>query len=213
MKNFLLVGGLLSAIIWSSCGTNVLERPDPDVQAATDSAIIINYLSDIGLLGQDSMLENGVHFVILDEGDSLQIEDSDIVTFDFTGKLLNDTIFDTSIQPVGDSILREVQADTAGITEISNTQLALLNSFPETRTYSSIEFTYTPSGWTLGANTYIAGFSSGITAALNGLQVGGSALIVIPSRLAYGVQGTGILIPPNTVVAFEIYPVEVKKQR
>ena len=129
MKNFILILGLISVIVWTSCGgDNILVQPDPSVQAAEDSATIVNYITDLGLSDKDSMLTSGVYYIVLDSGEADTIDESDIVTFHYTGKLLNDTIFDTTIQEVADSIRLAVQADTVGV-DASVTQLSLLASF------------------------------------------------------------------------------------
>lgn len=198
--------------MWISCGrVDILTPTDPAIQAAEDSATIVNYLADLGLSGKDSMLATGVHYVVLDSGDSNAIDESDIVTFHYTGKLLSDTIFDTTIKEVADSIRSAVEADTVGI-DPSSLQLSLLFTFSASRTYSPIEYTYSGSGWTLISSGFIDGFNDGVSASLNKLKVGGSALIVIPSGQAYRTQGSGLLIAPNTVIAFKLDVIKVVKQ-
>lgn len=211
MKNLLLALGMFSIIMWTSCGDgNVFTPPDPAIQAAEDSAKIVNYIKDLGYSDLDSTLESGVHFVILDSGDGEVIDESDIVTFHYVGKLLNDTIFDTSIKKVADSIRIAVQADTVGI-EASSIQLSLLNSFSASRPFNPYEITYSASGWPISGQ-FIDGFTDGVSATFRLMRVGGKSLIVIPSALAYGANGSGGLIQPNTVIAFELYPIKVIKQ-
>lgn len=212
MKNLLLVLGLFSAIMWVSCGgPDILTPTDPAIQAAEDSATIVNYLSDLGLSDMDSMLTTGVHYVVLDSGDSNTIDESDIVTFHYTGKLLSDSIFDTTIKEIADSVRMAVEA---GITpgDTSTLELTYLFSFSETRTFSPIEYTYSASGWTLSTSGFIRGFTDGVSASLNGLKSGGKTLIVIPSAEAYGTTGSGVFIQPNTVIAFEFEVIDVVKQ-
>ena len=186
--------------------------PDPTVQATVDSATIVNYLKDLGYEGDEvGTHEDGVRYVILDPGTGDAIDDSDIVTFNYTGMLLNDTIFDTSIKEVGDSIRLKVEENiTPGDT--TDIEFALLRSFKEDRTYTSTTFTYSSSGWTLISTNYIQGYKDGISATFNKMNVGGTSLIVIPSGLAYGTRGTGSFIEPNTVIAFKLYPTKVIKQ-
>ncbi|MEM0940862.1 MAG: FKBP-type peptidyl-prolyl cis-trans isomerase [Bacteroidota bacterium] len=195
-----------------SCGDgNVTITTDPAIQAAEDSATIVNYLSDLGYEGDEvNVTESGVRYVILDTGDGDSIDESDIVTFDYIGKLLTDTIFDTSIQEIADSIRLAVQEDTVGV-DASNLQLSLLNTFSESREFEPFEITYSASGWPI-AGQFIAGFTDGVSATFNKMNTNGSALIVIPSVEAYGTVGSGLLIPPNTVIAFEFFPIEVIKQ-
>ena len=212
MKDVLLVVAIFSACMWSSCGADILAPTDPAIQAAEDSALIVNYIDDLGYSDIDSALESGVHYVVLDSGAVDPIDESDIVVFDYIGKLLNDTIFDTSIQRIADSIRTSIEQDTLGTGEATSTQSALLFAFSESKTYQPIEYTYSATGWTLGASGFLVGFTDGVSAALNKLKVGGSALIVLPSGQAYGGRNDIFLIPPNTVIAFELRVVSVESQ-
>lgn len=203
---------IMSMSIYSCGDGNVVIQEDPAIQAAEDSATIVNYFSDLGLEGDTvQTTPSGVRFVILDRGSDPIIEDSDIVTYHYTGKLLNDTIFDTSIQEVADSIRVAVAADTVGRDDITE-QLLFLSAFPTTRNHTSLTFTYSTNGWTLLSSTFINGFVEGIANSFNQMGAGGKALIVIPSGQAYGLRGSGNLIPPNTIIAFELFPIEVIEQ-
>ena len=212
MKDLLLVLGMFSVLMIASCGDgNVFITPDPEIQANEDSATIVNYLSDLGYEGDAvGVTESGVRYLILEEGDGVEIDESDIVTFHFIGYTLNDTIFDTSIQEVADSIRLAVQEDTIGV-DASSIQLTLLSGFSENRNFAPVEITYSASGWPISGQ-FINGFSDGISATFNKMNVGGSSLVVLPSGEAYGTSGSGLLIPPNTVIAFELYPIGVVKQ-
>ena len=57
----------------------------------------------------------------------------------------------------------------------------------------------TPFTFTLGAGEVIDGWDQGVP----GMKEGGTRTLIIPSRLAYGRQGSGP-IPPNTAVVFDI---------
>jgi FKBP-type peptidyl-prolyl cis-trans isomerase len=58
-----------------------------------------------------------------------------------------------------------------------------------------------PLSFQLGASQVIKGFDQGVT----GMKVGGRRLVVIPSDLAYGPQGSSNgVIPPNTPLQFQI---------
>ena len=211
MKNLFFSSLLSSIILGSSCvGGEIAEQIDPSIQITEDSVTIINYIEDLGFSNIDSALASGVHYVILDSGDMEPIDESDIVTFDYIGKLLNDTIFDTSIEEVADSIRTSVEANiTEGDT--LDVEFALLNTFNEDRNYEPFEDVYSATGWTIRGD-YINGFSDGLSASFRHLRVGGSVLIVIPSAEAYGSSGSGFLIEPNTVIAFELFPIAVIKQ-
>ena len=210
MKNLLFVAIAYALLMLGSCGSDILAPIDPTVQAEEDSVIIVDYIAELGLTGRDSILSSGVHYVILDSGSGEFIDESDIVKFNYIGMTLSDTIFDTSIQEVADSIRVLVQEDTVGI-EPSTIQQSLLLAFDEDRGFNPLEITYSASGWPFSGR-FINGFESGLAASFRLVREGAKVLVVIPSGQAYGAFGSGVLIPPNTVIAFELFPVEVIKQ-
>ena len=59
---------------------------------------------------------------------------------------------------------------------------------------------------TLGAGQVIPGWEQG----LQGMKVGGTRVLTIPSDLAYGPQGAGSTIPPNATLVFQIELVNVE---
>jgi len=59
---------------------------------------------------------------------------------------------------------------------------------------------------TLGAGEVIPGWEQG----LQGMKVGGTRVLTIPSELAYGAQGAGDTIPPNATLVFQVEMVSVK---
>jgi peptidylprolyl isomerase len=63
-----------------------------------------------------------------------------------------------------------------------------------------------PISLTLGAGQVIPGWEQG----LQGMKVGGTRVLTIPSELAYGPQGAGSVIPPNATLIFQIELVDVK---
>ena len=63
----------------------------------------------------------------------------------------------------------------------------------------------TPFTFTLGAGQVIPGWDQGI----QGMKVGGTRKLTIPSELAYGERGQGA-IPPNSPLVFEVKLLEVK---
>ncbi len=61
-----------------------------------------------------------------------------------------------------------------------------------------------PFGFSLGANSVIAGFDQGVT----GMKVGGKRTVVIPASLAYGAQSRPG-IPANSGLVFDVELLEV----
>lgn len=59
--------------------------------------------------------------------------------------------------------------------------------------------------FTVGAGNVIAGFDQGIS----GMRVGGRRTLIIPSALAYGAAGRGV-IPPNAALVFDVELVSLR---
>ena len=57
-----------------------------------------------------------------------------------------------------------------------------------------------PFAFGLGAGMVIKGWDEGV----QGMQVGGTRLLVIPAALGYGARGAGGVIPPNATLMFEV---------
>ena len=52
----------------------------------------------------------------------------------------------------------------------------------------------------LGAGQVIGGWDEGV----QGMKVGGTRVLLIPSELGYGARGAGGVIPPNAMLVFEV---------
>jgi len=193
------------------CNTGNISTPfDPSVQVTIDSTIIADYFLEQGYpIDDESISENGVRFVILDEGSGEKIDESDNVAFNYVGFLLNDTIFDTTIDEIADSIRIEVEESIVNRGDTTNLEAWLINKFSSEN--SPFEITYTQSGWTFN-DRFISGFSEGIRFTFDKMGINGRALIFLPSHLAYGFNGNLPLIGSNEVIAFELIPVEIFKQ-
>jgi FKBP-type peptidyl-prolyl cis-trans isomerase FkpA len=57
-----------------------------------------------------------------------------------------------------------------------------------------------PFRFVLGAGNVIAGWDEGV----QGMKVGGTRVLVIPSDLGYGERGAGGVIPPRATLVFEV---------
>lgn len=200
MKNFFLGLSVVASVLFVGCGEgNVVTAIDPNVQLAEDIAIINEYLQDLGYDPNEvDTTETGVRYIILDEGmtefDSLDIDESDIVDFDYIGRLTNDALFDTSIPAIAEQ-------DTI--------------VYSENRDYVPLTTTFTSTGWTTNSQ-YVRGFSEGLSASFDKIHVHGEVLIVFPSNLGYGAapqfSNGEQTIPANSVLTFRLIPVAVVKQ-
>ncbi len=98
-------------------------------------------------------------------GTGAKTKKGDLVSVHYTGKLVNGTVFDSSIQRG------------------------------------------TPIQFALGEGRVIQGWEQGIL----GMQVGEKRTLTIPSRLGYGEQGAGGVIPGNATLIFDVELVKIGK--
>ena len=123
---------------------------------------IDKYITDKGLTVQTS--STGLRYVISTPGTGAQAEAGKTVKVHYTGKLLDGTKFDSSLDR-----------------------------------NEPIEFV-------LGRGMVIPGWDEGIAL----LKEGGKALLIIPSKIAYGARGAGGVIPPFAPLTFEVELVSVQ---
>jgi FKBP-type peptidyl-prolyl cis-trans isomerase FkpA len=57
-----------------------------------------------------------------------------------------------------------------------------------------------PFAFGLGGGQVIGGWDEGV----QGMQVGGTRVLLIPPQLGYGARGAGGVIPPNATLVFEV---------
>ena len=115
--------------------------------------------------GSVKKMENGLLIEDLIVGDGGEAKDYNKVVVNYTGKLEDGSVFDSSLNP-GRS----------------------------------------PFTFTLGAGSVIKGWDQG----LKNMKVGGKRKLTIPPDLAYGANGAGNAVPPNTTLIFEVELLEVE---
>jgi FKBP-type peptidyl-prolyl cis-trans isomerase len=130
--------------------------------AMKENEVIAKYIADKQMTPSKS--SSGLMYVISEPGTGEQAQAGKTVKVHYTGRLLDGTKFDSSLDR-----------------------------------NEPIEFK-------LGQGMVIKGWDEGIAL----LKVGGKALLIIPSDLAYGSRGAGGVIPPFSPLTFEVELVSVQ---
>ena len=130
--------------------------------AMKENEVIAKYIADKQITPSKS--SSGLMYIITEPGAGEQAQAGKTVKVHYTGRLLDGTKFDSSLDR-----------------------------------NDPIEFK-------LGQGMVIKGWDEGIAL----LKVGGKALLIIPSNLAYGSRGAGGVIPPFSPLTFEVELVSVQ---
>ena len=130
--------------------------------AMKENEVIAKYIADKQMTPSKS--SSGLMYIISEPGTGEQAQAGKTVKVHYTGRLLDGTKFDSSLDR-----------------------------------NEPIEFK-------LGQGMVIKGWDEGIAL----LKVGGKALLIIPSDLAYGSRGAGGVIPPFSPLTFEVELVSVQ---
>lgn len=216
------MGGLIA------CNPSIVDPFDAGAHQEEEIALIENYLAENGYTQYDT-LQTGTRIFILEKGTGDIIKYNDNIQFDFIGKLLNDTIFDTSIAQLAydqdalnitDSIHVK---DDQGKPVLDKNGLLALDSlkyregytpvYSIVNAYEPLITTHSSDGWFLLSHQPLhrraTGLPLGIHQVLEQINIGGRGLIFLPSALGYGPQGS-LGIAPNTVIIFEIRPIRIR---
>lgn len=146
---------------------NFFEAMEAEQQAAAakmgevNEAVGKKFLEENGKRVEVNVTPSGLQYEVLQEGTGKQPVASDSVTVHYTGKLIDGTVFDSSVE-------RGVPA-TFGVTQV----------IP---------------GW---------------VEALQLMKEGAKWRLFIPSQLAYGPQGAGNIIGPNSTLIFDVELIKV----
>jgi FKBP-type peptidyl-prolyl cis-trans isomerase FkpA len=134
-------------------------------QLKTDDKILTDYLSDKHITATKG--DWGTYVSITEPGTGAQIDSSNVVMVNYTGKTLVDTVFDSNVDPK----FKHVAPFAVDMSE--------MDVIP---------------GWVDG---------------LRQMKKGSKGTFFIPSSLAYGKNGSGSKIAPNTNLIFDVEIVDV----
>lgn len=137
-------------------------------QTAKDEVAIKEYIDKNKLKTTKS--PKGVYIAVTQEGTGETPKNGDVVTVNYTGRLLDGTAFDSNT----DSTIRPGPLE--------------------------------PLVFPVGQGRVIPGWDDGLAQ----LKKGSKAVLVIPSALAYGLQGQGQQIKSNSVLVFDVELLDVK---
>ncbi len=156
------------------------EAEHAEVQLGVDIKIIEDYIAENNL--NANRTESGLFYVIEEEGSGESIEMGNGASVDYTGYLMDGTLFDTS------------NADRAKEAGVYSEQRDQMNG-------------YAPLEVQVGVGRVIPGWDEGLGLLRNGAK----AKFLIPSTLAYGSRQQGGVIKPNSILIFDVEIKDVMK--
>ncbi len=136
------------------------REDEMESQKAVQDDIIKKYLADSSLAAKATRSETGLYYIVTKPGDGKKPSKGDKVTVNYTGSLLDGTVFDGSSLP---------------------------------------QHGGKPFEFNVGEGMVIPGWDEG----LQGMSKGEKGILILPSALAYGPDGSGP-IPPNSVLRFDL---------
>jgi len=153
-----------------------IDEENKKIYAQKFKAVIEQKLNYFNNLRESATkTSSGLEYKITQKSKGSKPKDGAMVFIKYAGFLEDGTLFDTSEPEI---------AKTCGFFD---EQRAMQNG------YSALPYE-------MGSNKLIPGFIEGI----NKMNIGDKAVFFIPSKLAYGEQGAGKVIPPNANIIFEV---------
>lgn len=165
-------------IVLTSCEQqDMFGGPVYDIEGnlAKDSVKIEEYLRNNPIAGEVIRDQSGVVIIVQEEGQGTRPISNTVVYTDYTGSLLDGSVFDTSYE----SVARENDI------------------FQEGREYTPLVFTLPSAGV---AGSTIQGFNF----AFRRLRPRSKAVLIIPSPWAYRDDKNRDNIPPNSILRFDV---------
>lgn len=139
------------------------QKAAAEEQGKANAELGAAYLAENAKRGEVKVTASGLQYEVIKEGEGETPKASDFVTVHYTGKLIDGTVFDSSIE--------RGEPATFGVTQV----------IP---------------GW---------------VEALQMMKVGSKWRLFIPSNLAYGPNGAGGVIGPNSTLIFDVELLKIGK--
>lgn len=153
-----------------------LEEENKRIYAEKYKAVIEQKVNYFETLKTDAIKStSGLKYVITSKSNGAKPKEGETVFIKYSGFLEDGTLFDTSSPEVAKQF----------------------GKYDKQRDFNH-DYTLLP--YQVGSNKLIPGFVEGV----NKLKIGEKAILYIPSKLGYGEQGAGNVIPPNADIIFEI---------
>ena len=132
-----------------------------------------------GIKASATKLPSGVQYKIIYDAKGKEPQNGAEIFMKYSGFLADGTLFDSSEEAVAKNF----------------------GKYDENR---ARQMGYRPMPYTVGTSQMIPGFAEGVKK----MKLGDKAILFIPSKMGYGEQGAGNVIPPNADLIFEVELIE-----